>query len=99
MSYRYSVEMVYNTFPWPEPGVKGRARIEGAAQGILDARAESEGCSFAAMYDDTVMPVELRRAHERNDEAVCRAYGWPGDIGEEEIVRGLFGMYHEITGT
>ena len=98
MSYRYSVEMVYNTFPWPEPGVKGRARIEGAAQGILDARAESEGCSFAAMYDDTVMPVELRRAHERNDEAVCRAYGWPGDIGEEEIVRGLFGMYHEITG-
>ena len=95
--YSYSVEMVYNTFPWPESVAGARARIEGTAQGILDARAESEGCSFAAMYDDTVMPVELRRAHERNDAEVLRAYGWDEDMSEEEIVRGLFGRYHEIT--
>ncbi|MBQ7170135.1 MAG: class I SAM-dependent DNA methyltransferase [Synergistaceae bacterium] len=96
--YRYSGDMVYNTFPWPEAGVKERARIEGTARGILDARAESPGVSFAGLYDDTVMPVELRRAHERNDAEVLRAYGWDEDMSEEDVVRGLFGMYHRLTG-
>lgn len=96
--YSYSVEMVYNTFAWPEPSVSQRSKIESTAQEILNARALYPDTSFAGLYDDTLMPVELRRAHERNDRAVCRAYGWKEDMSEEDIVRRLFGMYHEITG-
>lgn len=98
MRYRYSGDMVYNTFAWPEPSVSQRSKIESAAQEILNARALYPDTSFAGLYDDTLMPVELRRAHERNDRAVCRAYGWKEDMSEEDIVRRLFGMYHEITG-
>ena len=72
--------------------------ITETARGILEARAASPGVSFAGLYDDTVMPLELRRAHERNDAEVLRAYGWDEDMSEEDVVRGLFGMYHEITG-
>ena len=44
------------------------------------------------------MPVELRRAHERNDEAVRRAYGFPAGWSELEIVSRLMEMYRERAG-
>ena len=77
---------------------KHYTRICETAQGILDARANHPGTSFAGLYDEAVMPPELRSAHERNDAAVCRAYGWAEDISEDEIVRRLFVLYHELSG-
>ena len=95
--YRYSSELVYNTFVWPSPRPKQRERIEQTAQAILDARAKFPNDSFADLYDDTFMPSELRKAHERNDAAVCQAYGWPVKISDDEIVAALFRLYHELT--
>jgi len=37
--YRYSIGLVYNTFPWPEAAPPQRTRIEALAQAVLDARA------------------------------------------------------------
>lgn len=95
--YRYSKDIVYNTFVWPNPTEEQRKRIEATAQKILDARANHPECSLADVYDDTAMPLDLREAHRANDEAVCEAYGWPENISEEEIVAGLFRLYHELT--
>ena len=94
--YRYSGEMVYNTFAWPSPSGSLRQRIESSAQAILDARAMYPDSSLAELYSEDFMPVELREAHRENDAAVCRAYGWSEGIGEREIVRKLFMMYHEL---
>ena len=49
------------------------------------------------MYDDLVMPPELRKAHRANDAAVLEAYGFPKDASESEIVARLFKMYQELT--
>ena len=98
MRYRYSKNIVYNTFAWPDPSPEERAVIERTAQEILDARGNYPDSSLSALYDDTVMPLELREAHERNDRAVCRAYGWEADISEGEIVGRLFGLYHILSG-
>ncbi len=98
MRYRYANTIVYNTFAWPSPTESQRAKIESTAQEILDARSLYPSSSFAGLYDDSLMPVELRRAHERNDRAVCRAYGWDENISEEDIVSKLFGLYHMLTG-
>ena len=95
--YRYSINMVYNTFAWPSPTQKQKARIESTAQKILDARALYPESSFAALYDDSTMPPELRKAHRDNDAAVCEAYGWDKNISEKDIVTRLFEMYHELT--
>ena len=35
---------------------------------------------------------------EGADAAVLRAYGWPTDLSEPEIVSRLFGMYAKLTG-
>ena len=38
MRYRYSANIVYNNFPWPNPTEEQKKKIEQTAQAILDAR-------------------------------------------------------------
>ena len=96
--YSYSNTIVYNCFAWPSPTPKQKARIESTAQEILDARAAFPSTSFADLYNDMIMPLELKKAHERNDEAVCAAYGWRKNIAEEDIVMNLFRLYYDAIG-
>lgn len=83
MRYRYSKDIVYNNFIWPDCTPDQKAKIERTAQGILDARAKYPNDSYADLYDDTVMPHDLRRAHQENDRAVWDAYGRAWPIGDE----------------
>ena len=94
MRYRYSAAIVYNNFPWPETT---SPEIEKTAQAILDARALYPDSSLADLYDPLTMPTELRKAHAANDAAVLKAYGWPTDLPEPEIVSRLFDMYARLT--
>ncbi len=96
--YRYSKDIVYNNFPWPTPTDEQKAKIEATAQAILDARAKYPDCSLADLYDEVTMPPELRRAHQDNDRAVMRAYGFiPGETTESDCVAHLFEMYQSLT--
>ena len=98
MRYRYSKEVVYNTFPWPTPTEAQKAKIEQTAQAILDARALYPDCSLADLYDEVTMPPELRKAHQQNDKAVMQAYGFWGKLNTEtECVAELMKMYQELT--
>ncbi|MGN0940512.1 MAG: DNA methyltransferase [Selenomonadaceae bacterium] len=95
--YRYSKEIVYNTFPWPTPTDEQRTDIERTAQSILDARALYPESSLADLYDEVLMPKELREAHRANDRAVMRAYGFSTKMTESECVAELMKMYEEFT--
>ena len=98
MRYRYSVNIVYNNFPWPTPTDEQKAAIEKTAQAILDARALYPDCSLADLYDEVAMPPELRKAHQENDKAVMRAYGFWGKLNtESECVAELMKMYQKLT--
>jgi hypothetical protein len=70
--------------------------IEQTAQAILDARAKYPDCSLADLYDETVMPPELRKAHQENDKALMQAYGFNLKMTESECVAELFRMYEEM---
>lgn len=94
--YRYSKDIVYNNFPWPKPTEKQKAKIEETAQAVLNARALYPDCSLADLYDETAMPLELRKAHQANDYAVMQAYGFDSKMTENEIVAELFRMYKGI---
>ena len=76
MRYRYSKDIVYNNFVWCNPSENQRKKIEVTAQGILDARALYPDSSLADLYDERIMPPELRKAHQANDRAVMNAYGF-----------------------
>lgn len=96
--YRYSKDIVYNNFPWPSPTPEQKAEIEKTAQAILDARAKYPDCSLADLYDEITMPPELRKAHQENDKAVMKAYGFWGKLNtESECVAELMKMYRKLT--
>lgn len=96
--YRYSVKIVYNNFPWPNPTKEQKDKIEKTAQAILDARALYPDSSLADLYDELTMPVELRKAHQANDVAVMEAYGFNWKtMTESECVAELMKMYQELT--
>ena len=96
--YDYSIKIVYNNFPWPNPTEEQKARIEQTAQGILDARALYPDASLADLYDELTMPPELRKAHQENDRAVMAAYGFPvKGFTESDCVAALMKMYQELT--
>ena len=95
--YSYTINDVYNNFPWPVPTDEQKAKIEATAQAILDARAKYPDCSLADLYDEVTMPPELRRAHQDNDRAVMAAYGFSTKMTESECVAKLFEMYQELT--
>ena len=95
--YQYSGATVYNNFPWPTPTEEQKGKIERTAQAILDARDLYPDCSLADLYDETTMPPELRKAHQENDKAVMRAYGF--DIKtttETSCVAELMRRYQEL---
>ena len=96
MRYRYSKDIVYNNFPWPNPTPEQKERIEKTAQGILDARAIYPDSSLADLYDPLTMPPELRKAHQKNDAAVMQAYGMPiKETDEAACVAWLMRLYQE----
>lgn len=99
MRYCYSKDIVYNNFPWPNPDEKQKALIEKTAQAILEARALYPDCSLADLYDETTMPPELRKAHQMNDYAVMKAYGFDVKMTESECVAELMKMYQKLTKT
>ena len=99
MRYSYS-PAVYNNFPWPMPTEAQKAKIEQTAQAILDARALYPDSSLADLYDETIMPSELRKAHQDNDRAVMDAYGFvkghPARTSESACVAELMKLYQKL---
>ncbi|MBP5620679.1 MAG: hypothetical protein J6X44_01560, partial [Thermoguttaceae bacterium] len=91
--YRYSKDVVYNNFPWPELSDAAQDEISKTAQGILDARKLFPDSSLADLYDELSMPPDLRKAHQANDRAVLKAYGLSEKTSESEIVAELIRRY------
>lgn len=95
--YRYSVNVVYNNFPWPKPTEKQKEKIKRTAKLILDAREKYPNSSLSDLYDELTMPVEVRKAHQENDKAVMEAYGFDWrKMTESDCVAELMKMYQKL---
>lgn len=96
--YRYSKDIVYNNFPWPEKVTDAqREKIEQLAQAVLDARAAHPTSTLADLYDPLAMPANLRKAHNDLDRAVDRLYRSKPFDDDAERVAMLLKMYQKLT--
>ncbi len=95
--YRYSIGLIYNTFPLP-PKEANLSKLESLAQAVLDARAAHPGSTLADLYDPDTMPPNLRRAHQGLDRAVDRLYRRTGFVSERERVEHLLMAYEGMKG-
>jgi len=83
-AYRYEPS-VLNNFPLPNVNLVEKNEIERTAQAILDARALYPESSLSELYDELIMPTELREAHNKNDNAVMKAYKLYREVDEKKI--------------
>lgn len=96
--YRYSNNIVYNNFPWPEnPTPAHKQRVEAAAQTVLDARAQFPASTLADLYDPNTMPKALFDAHRKLDLAVDACYRSKAFGSELERLAFLFELYKHYT--
>jgi hypothetical protein len=97
MRYRYSADIVYNNFPFPNPTEKQITEIEKMAKEVLDTRAKFPNDSLGDLYDPVVMPPVLLKAHQKLDKAVETAYGRTFDSDNQRVAY-LFELYQKLCG-
>lgn len=96
--FRYSKDIVYNNFPWPEKPSSTHVRtIEAAAQAVLDARASFPKATLSDLYHPDTMPPALSKAHDALDRAVDSAYGRKSLASDAQRVAFLFELYQKYT--
>ena len=96
--YRYSKDIVYNNYPWPEnPTSKQIKAIETASKKVLDARLQFPNSSLANLYDPLTMPPTLVKAHNELDKAVDLAYRPQPFTSEAKRMEFLFELYEKYT--
>jgi hypothetical protein len=96
--FRYSKDIVYNNYPWPEFPIKEDIqKIEAAAQHVLDVRAAHSKMTLAELYHPLSMPIPLQKAHKALDSRVDEAYGRKSFKGDAERVGFLFALYQKYT--
>ena len=72
--FRYSKNLVYNTFPFPDILEHLVAELEQAALSVLAERERHSGQTLKELYSATGMPRGLREAHRELDRFVDSLY-------------------------
>lgn len=95
--YRYSAQVVYNTFPFPTITPAKRQEIEAAAEEVLLCREDYPGKTLAELYDPDTMPEPLKEAHHKLDLIVESCYQAEPFTNDEERLECLFKLYEKMT--
>ena len=107
---RYTPTTTFETFPFPwapgrEPAGDPRvAAIAAAARELVEKRDnwlnptgagpdELKQRTLTNLYN--ARPTWLEVAHRKLDAAVCAAYGWPADLGDDAILERLLALNGE----
>ena len=94
--YRYSIGLVYNTFPLPSVPEADLEALTPHADAVLEARANHPAATLADLYDPDLMPPDLRHAHRQLDRAIDRLYRRAAFASERERVEHLFTLYERL---
>jgi hypothetical protein len=97
--YRYSNTLGWNTFPVPMLTEKNKVDLTRCAEEILLAREAHFPGTIAELYDPEAMPMNLREAHEHNDEVLERIYIGRRFRNDTERLEKLFELYTKMAKT
>lgn len=95
--YRYSINIVYNNYPWPDsPTYAQKQAVEKAAQSVLKTRDQFSASTLADLYDPLTMPPSLVKAHQQLDRAVDKCYRPQPFVNELNRIAYLFNLYEKL---
>ncbi|KJL24881.1 hypothetical protein RL72_01604 [Microbacterium azadirachtae] len=92
--YRYSKDVVYNNFVFPDVEASASQELAHLAELVLKARADhGDGRTLAWLYDEATMPRALRDAHAELDKRVDWLYRRKGFASAAERVAHLLELH------
>lgn len=94
--YRYSRDLCYNTFPWPNVSEEQKKAVSELADMVLNIRNMYPDKTLAEMYDPDKMPEPLAEAHHNLDVAVDSLYRNTPFESDEERLQLLFKLYEKL---
>ena len=94
--YRYSKNVVYNTFPFPKINQTQKEKIKELVNIILDERDKEYLKTLAELYDPNKMPDGLKKAHENLDLYIESIYRDKPFSSDEERLEHLFKLYEKM---
>lgn len=94
--FRYSVKLVYNTFPFPPISHNQEQNITKSIFRIIAEREKHSDKVLSVLYDPDKMPEGLREAHHLNDLAIERCYRSKPFESDEERLEHLFKLYEQM---
>jgi hypothetical protein len=95
---RYSSQLGYNTFPFPDITAKQKSDITQRVLALVAARERYSGMTYAEWYDPNNMPDELRYAHYLLDVVIDRCYRNEPFVSDRERLDSLFELYKKLGG-
>ena len=93
--FRISAEIVYNNFPFPDLSAEDATKLTESANLIIEARDSHPESSLAELYVPSLMPKDLRTAHQKNDSTVMSIFGLKSSSKDEAVLSTLFNLYSE----
>jgi hypothetical protein len=94
--FRYSNTLGWNTFPVPTLTEKNKCDLTRCAEDILLAREAHFPATITELYNPDDMPLDLRGAHDRNDEVLERIYIGRRFKNDTERLEKLFELYTKM---
>jgi type II restriction/modification system DNA methylase subunit YeeA len=94
--YSYSVNLTYNTIPFPTISKQRKEELTQCTLNIIDERLKHSEKTLAQLYDPDKMPEGLKEAHHQNDLAVERCYRSTPFSSDEERLEYLFKLYEKM---
>jgi hypothetical protein len=96
--FRYSNNIVYNNFPWPDNSSKEDVKkVEEYVKILFIIREEFSDESLADLYDPNMMPKKLNDIHRKLDRVVDRCYRAQPFASELNRLEFLFDLYNKYT--
>ncbi len=95
---RYSNELGYNTFPFPDITDEQKKAIRSCVNNIIAAREEESDKTLAQMYKKGEMSENLRFAHLMLDLEIERCYRNEPFVSDNERLVCLFELYEKMGG-
>lgn len=93
---RYSKDICYNTFPFPDITTKQKENLNLYVFAILDERAKHPSKTMAQLYNPSTMPKGLLQAHRELDTAIEQCYRLQPFKNDTERLEYLFKQYEEM---
>jgi hypothetical protein len=95
---RYSSQLGYNTFPFPDISKEQKADITQRVLGVIAAREKFPDMTYAQWYDPEKMPGELGYAHYLLDSVIDCCYRDTPFVSDLERLDSLFDLYTKLGG-